>query len=427
MCGWFESNRCHQKKISGRGVIGSRTGFRFQRLVRESSSLSVRTKIMINKDTFCALAYNGISVNHDGTLDPCCQYLPDEYRPIQFTDYKTYVSTVRQQMHDDHVSGRRHTGCRKCWREEELGLKSLRWYANEFWYKDQATPVVSTDNPLFDIELRFGNTCNLKCMMCDPKASSALYTERLMNADVFQRAAIPGVRVVRERVPEWWESSEFQTFSTDLFQHARRVNITGGEPFMIAETVDVLDRLLPQRNDVLISFNSNLTRLPKTVQQRLPQFPRLQLNVSLEGIGAMAEYLRYPCKWNEVDANIRTVIDLVGVRRIGVNHTLQHGSIYSLPALAEYCATLEIKMTYTMVQGIDCLKLDSVPGADCEKFLQWLETTPVVTDSDKNFLRNAVEAAVFDQQLYQDFRNYTSALDQVRGTSWDQVFSPSHA
>lgn len=382
---------------------------------------------MINKDTFCALAYNGIGINQDGTLDPCCQYIPDVDQKIHFTDYKTYVSTVRQAMHEDHIAGRKHSGCRKCWQEEELGLKSLRWYSNEIWHRDLATPVVSEDNPLLEIELRFGNLCNLKCIMCDPKASSALHTERLMNATTFEQAAVPGIRVVRERIPEWWETPEFQEFSTKLFEHARRINITGGEPFMIAETINVLDRLTTRSNDIKIGFNSNLTKLPAAILERLPKFPGLQMVVSLEGISEMAEYLRYPCTWEDVDTNIRLVIDQLSTERVGVNHTLQHGSMYSLPALAEYCHSLGIEIVYTMVQGIDCLKLSSVPPADCEKFLSWLETTHAVNDNDKNFLRNAVKSVKFDLQRYRDFRKYIETLDLVRGTSWDQVFQPKSA
>ena len=395
--------------------------------MRVGSSPTWGTKYMINPETFCTLAYNGISINHDGTLDPCCQYLPDQPKPIKFTDYTTYVSTVRQQMHNDHVSGIKHSGCKKCWHEEALGLKSLRYYANEIWYKEKSTPVVSELNPVLEIELRFGNLCNLKCMMCDPKASSALHTERLMNSAAFEQITVPGVRVVRERVPEWWETHEFKTFSADLFDHVHRVNITGGEPFMIAETVNVLDRLIPKANKVLIGFNSNLTKLPLAILQRLPKFANLHVSVSLEGIGSMAEYLRYPCVWLDVDTNIRTLINTVGAQKISVHHTLQHGSIYSLPALAEYCYSLSIPVSYTTVQGIDCLKLSSVPTADIQKFLSWLDATASINSADKQFLRNTVMSTEFDVVQYQNFRKYVATLDQVRQTSWDTVFQPSHA
>ena len=382
---------------------------------------------MINPDYFCAMAYNGIGVNHNGSLDPCCQYLPSQQSSIKFYDYKAYVETVRQEMHDDHMAGRRHAGCRKCWQEEDLGLKSLRHYANEVWYKDTATPVVSEDNPLLDVELRFGNLCNLKCIMCDPKASSALNTERTMNADLVIGSAIPGVRVLSKHEHElnWWESTEFAEFSKKLFSHAKRVNITGGEPFMIPETVNALDLLLPRKDDVTISFNTNLTKLPVAITERLAQFPKVSLSVSLEGIGTMAEYLRYPCVWDDVDANIQTVLKLVSSKRVYVNHTLQHGSIYSLPALAEYCHKLDMPMNFTTVQGIECLKLNSVPKADCEKFLQWLDQTDSLPEHSKTFLKNAVQAAEFDLAQYNDFRKYVKLLDQIRGTDYDQVFNPS--
>lgn len=380
---------------------------------------------MTNSDFYCAFAYNSLSVNQDGSIDPCCQYLPDIPRRIKFYDYEKYVATVRQSMHDDQVNLRRHTGCRKCWHEEDLGLKSLRHYANEVYVKDKVTPLVSSDNPITDIELRFGNLCNLKCIMCQPINSSALYSERVMNAELFRTAAVPGVNVIDEKIMEWWETPEFQNFGENLFDHAERINITGGEPFMIPEVVNVLDRLLPRSKDVTISFNTNLTHFPKVIKEKLTFFPKLILHVSLEGVEVMNEYLRYPSKWSVISKNLQEAIDLYGAHHIGVNHTLQHASVYSLPDLVKFCYDFKLRLSFTTVQGIPCLTLDSVPPADLDRFAQYVKTTPYLLLHDKEFLSNVIANTKFDQQKYEDFRRLVSTLDHIRGNSYDNIFTPS--
>lgn len=376
-----------------------------------------------NKSIRCTHAYHGIAVNHNGTLDPCCQYAPGVDSMYTVDQYEKYVSDVRTSMHNDYDAGVPHHGCSKCYLEESLGLTSLRNDSNSIWpIKENTLP--SIDSPLFHVELRFGNLCNLKCMMCNPNASTSIQAERWQHRDKFKDLNIIGITPKGKKINEWWETDEFDRFITKTLKRAKKINITGGEPFMIPKVSSMLDQLIPRQHLVSLSFNTNLTTLPEGIVDKLKQFNSLRINVSLEGAGAMNEYIRYPSVWTGIENNIKILSDAIGYRRINVHHTLQHTSIYSLPGLADFCQASKFPITLTMVQGIPCLRLDSVPDLDKQKFLNWLDQQNFFSPVNYHFLKNAVDQSTFDVNLYKDYRRYVETLDSIRGTDHDAVFNP---
>jgi sulfatase maturation enzyme AslB (radical SAM superfamily) len=365
----------------------------------------------------CALAWHGVSVNQDGTLDPCCQYTnPELFQRIPFVEFDQFDKTVRQRMRDDYAAGIQHSGCQKCYQEEQAGWTTLRQYANR-WY-DQVD-----QQQLWHVELRLGNYCNLKCIMCSPGSSSSISVERQQHKELFKTV---NIYPYTPEMPHYWETIEFQQFSAEFLSQLKRINITGGEPFMIPEVLIVLDRLMPVRDTVNVSFNTNLTILTEKILSRLEQFNNLEVSVSLEGIGEMNDYLRYPSKWEQIQEHIATIQTRIPNAHVSVNHTFQHASVYSLPALSEFCKKNKISLHLTLVQGNEYLGLNSVPKQDLTKLSNWVTTTTTLDHAQKQFIKNIIESAVFNLNLYVQYRDYVSVLDTIRKTDYNQVFSPTY-
>lgn len=376
------------------------------------------------------MTYHGICVNQNGTLDPCCQYArPKQLPVVGFSNIEYFTNYVRQQLKDDAAAGQRHTGCQKCWSEEDSGLTSLRQFANR-WY-----PVTSSDFfvldqhgnmdhvPIYHLELRLGNFCNLKCIMCTEGSSSAVLAERTQHRDLYSTI---GIYPYNPNIEPWWESESFLDFCQQrLFQHVRRVNITGGEPFIIPEVLNILDRLITREQQCTVCFNTNLTKLSNRMIDKLKQFSRLEIIISLEGIGEKNNYVRYPSQWSEIEQNIELLRKHVPQARISVNHTLQHTSTYSLPELAEYCYNNQLSWHITTVQGADFLTFDSVPTKDLEQFDRWISTSTVLTNEQQKFLKNTVAQSQYSTELSLKFQEYTRVLDQIRNTDYHSVFNPS--
>jgi len=386
------------------------------------------------KKVACTMAYHGISINPNGTLDPCCQYkqnyLPRHLStPIMYYEVEKFNQVIRNAMHTDYAQGIRHKGCSKCYIEEDLGQKTLRTTGEVTIDTDVIQDMSFAETKLYEpdiyhIEMRLGNLCNLKCMMCGPRSSSSIAVERLQYEKDFRAV---GVHVEDNVTSDsWWETEEFQKLQKKILRKARWINFTGGEPFMIPQVANWLDELLPhaKTNNVMIGFNTNLTKLSDDMVKRLSQFPRLMIQVSLEGIGRHNDYVRYPSRWKEIDINVKKLLTHIPNQSVSVNHTFQHASIYSLPDLSAWAVSHDLNMSFTMVQGHDALCLDSVPTPDLEKFRDWAIGTKHLHNEQRKFVINAIDAATFDIDLYNKFRNYVDLLDRIRGTNWNEVFQP---
>jgi len=338
----------------------------------------------------CSMVNHGLGITWQGVLTPCCQWYPegDQSLEYQWDQYQEYNDNVRTVILKDFDQGIRHVGCMKCFREEDLGYTSLRQRANELHPETHTVP--SVDNPIYNFEIRLGNHCNLRCIMCGTYASSA------------------------------W--------------HQERIDISGGEPFPLPSTWKILDILIASNNTgVRLQFNTNLTRVPPVLLDKLKLFTNLWISVSLEGIGDMNDYLRYPSHWEEISANMILLQEALPGMVKNVNHTLQHASVYSLPALVDYVKSREIELRITTVSGTPCLTVETAPPQDLKRLADWIETVDWLHDDPYNrwgedlynIITGLGKTTVFDQKLYDDYREYVKLLDSMRGTDYDAVFQPS--
>ena len=86
------------------------------------------------------------------------------------------MRNTRLQMLNDEIP----SSCKKCFEEEAKGIKSKRNWETEVWNEridvqeivdqTQEDGTLPVNIPYFD--LRLGNLCNLKCIMCSPHDSS---------------------------------------------------------------------------------------------------------------------------------------------------------------------------------------------------------------------------------------------------------------
>lgn len=380
--------------------------------------------IMTNHKNFgCAMTYHGISINQDGTLDPCCQYSrPDDLPVVGYGNMDYFTSTVRHQMREDARNGIRHSGCQKCWSEEDAGLTSLRQFA-EKWYPPVSDNFFMTfDNdivenvPVYHLELRLGNFCNLKCIMCTEGSSSSVLAERVQHRELYSTI---GIYPYNPRIEPWWEDWRFLDFCDQRLNRVKRINFTGGEPFIIPEVPKVLERI---DKNVIVSFNTNLTRLNDQLINQLKLFNSVEIVISLEGVGPHNDYIRYPSNWTDIVHNLDYIRKQLPHALIGINHTLQHTSVYSLPNLTQWIIEQGLTFYMTTVQGFDYLTFDSVPLADLSEFQQWVNNTKHIDDQQREFLSNQINKTVYSARLNRRFQSYTDVLDTIRGTNFAQTF-----
>lgn len=370
---------------------------------------------------YCALVKHGISVGTEGILAPCCQFdyirnPPEEN--FNFTQLKEFKESMAL-LDSRHNQGIEDPRCKQCWYDEKIGYKSQRQHFNEKYLAEENPHGSET----WHMEIRLGNFCNLKCIMCHPRASSSIETEYIENKQSFNQLGI--FYDTDKPIKKWWSTDAFLDFLDQTLSEIKHLQFTGGEPFMVPTLSDILQKVKnPKSTDLL--FVTNMTKLNTEVIELTKRFNLVNVIVSLEGINDKNGYIRFPSDFSEIESNIEKIKQIAD-RNLhwGISHTFQHTSIYSLPDLISWADSMDLSIHFSTFAGWDYLDIDSVPPADIEKFRAWLRGAELKDAEMRNYIEKKLNGYQFKQDLYQQFRKYVKTLDTIRGTDYDAVFHPS--
>jgi sulfatase maturation enzyme AslB (radical SAM superfamily) len=87
---------------------------------------------------------------------------------------------------------------------------------------------------------------------------------------------------------------------------AHKLYIVGGEPLIIDEHQESLERIVASGNapNMRLEYNTNLTMLPDKLVSLWENFKEIRIGVSIDGIGAVFNYQRTPAKFDQVYKNM---------------------------------------------------------------------------------------------------------------------------
>ena len=370
------------------------------------------------------MPFRGMQIDCDGEIKPCCLYKPHldpAIKQYHITDYARWQSESLTQIQRHVTNNTVDPGCDHCVNTTSIP-HPLRQAANGFFkyqprYQAAATPEW--------LDIRFGNFCNLKCMMCTPANSSQIEQEYHANTALYN---IQGIQYSASGqkfgnvAKNWWDDSDSFDQVIAVLNRARYVNFSGGEPLIMPQLYRVMDAL---DSECMVTFNTNLTRLLDRTVEYLKKFKKVILQVSLDGVGDHQEWIRWNSRWSDIDRNIATVCNINSIT-VNFNYLLQHTTVYTWPALWQYLQPLNKEVVLlpvyenTIRQGM--LTQKSVSPADMQHFKDWIEHNPGPHDQT---LMQWISEYDFDPKLHQEFQNYVSMLDRIRGGNFVATFNPT--
>jgi len=267
----------------------------------------------MQSNSLCALAWHNINTTPQGQCKLCCNISDNivikdadnkpvlwNKQPIEDIWNGTYMQNVRRRM----LNSEPVDDCKICYDIESAGNPSPRTHANRDYNIDQMLDLSTVATVLPNsFDLRLSTTCNLKCVGCWSGSSSKIAEER-------------AEAVASAELPQWlldaWRnelSTEFvntnyivDESSKENFKKLaptlKRLYITGGEPTMDTNIYQYLDMLLDAGNDSChVSFTTNCTVWNYKLLHRLAQFSNTEIQISIDGLNEVDEYIRYPTKW----------------------------------------------------------------------------------------------------------------------------------
>lgn len=392
----------------------------------------------MSSKTFCVLPWKHLATHPHGGVTLCCisdhtngmnrarnvdkdgneTMLDLNTSSIDKVMNSDYFQTVRMQM----LSGIFPPACRRCYVEEENGIKSKRQHENEqFGFTEEdaraITSVIGHIPVDFKfIELRLGNLCNVKCRTCNPASSTQWTTEyqKLQQTLTF-------VTHYDKTMDTNWTESEL--FWDDLLLHSNDVEliyINGGEPTLVEKHWGYLQRLIDAglNDQVTLWYNINMTQVPDKLLELWKQFKKVKISCSIDDLGERNSYIRSGTKWSDVIASL----DKLQANSWIETSICQTVSIYNVYYLPEFHAFMEARGLHVHMNFVhDPAFLSAANMPDSIKAViaeRCKDLDPWKQDALINYLRPEAD----QEKLIQGLR-YNSWLDKSRGTSAEKTFT----
>lgn len=389
---------------------------------------------MTKSTTFCASPWVGLQVNTNGTLVPCCEFNQVNSgfgKFYTFREYDQWQANVMAPLKQDLLNDTKSPGCNNCWSRESVDLStghaanSLRTSINSM-FGDVDTDL-NIAQPPKSLTVMFGNFCNLRCIQCSPVCSSSHQTEQRLNRVKFQELGLYQVDEHAEK--KWWHTTEFVDFLNKVSQDVQHVFLHGGEPLITPEAVAFLENI-PNPGDIELSLTTNATVLTDQVYELIKKFKRISVVVSLEGVGAHNDYLRYGGDWDTIATNIQRFQTLPNLthNKVVINHTLQYTSQFSLVPLIDFCHDNNLILRIGKLSGVDHLGINGMTDQQHQQFVDGLiaskEQHAQCTESVNaaEYALNFLSTHQHDAELNKKFYKYIRMIDSIRGTNYFEVF-----
>lgn len=314
--------------------------------------------------------------------------------------------------------GQWHSICSSCKNVESKGGQSDRqaWLAAYPDLKSEELPVNVDPQSIERLDLRLGNKCNLKCRMCSPYSSSSWVEDWNQLGDLVPEISTQSLARLdfqKNDTAAFWE----QLFG--LVGNLKEVYFTGGEPLMVQAHKRFLLRCIEQRvaQNITLRYTTNGTLFDSDLTTLWSHFKQVKLRISVDGIGPLNEYIRYPSRWDKILQNLARYQDLESRPLIKIQCAVQAYNVLGIPALLEFFAAQGIEVLLDYVRNPEFLSLPAVPGRIASLARQKISQMP--DHPQKNFILESLDCS--KAQLWPQFLEYTEKLDQLRSQNIKQI------
>ena len=220
---------------------------------------------------YCPRLDHFVRFNPNGTVSRCGHMVDaPQFDTLEEMDESLWLRNVKLSMH----KGLWPKWCERCKQTEQENNTSIRLNAIEFDKLQKQEDYLSVGGVL-------DNICNSGCLTCNENLSTM----------------IGGLK--SKTYPIVDNSSKFWQLPLDRVVH---LDINGGEPSASKNYKHILANLPPNVKSVRI--NTNCAIVLDEVEALVNRGVQITITVSIDGIGSVYEYVRWPVKWDKFYTNL---------------------------------------------------------------------------------------------------------------------------
>lgn len=279
----------------------------------------------------------------------------DDYKPVSLEEHwnSPYMKDIRKKL----MAGETIPQCAVC-NDSILSQSTYRQWFTGFLFKDKIEQAFAeTDDDGYtnmvpiSFDYRVSNLCNFKCRMCGEPLSSSWEAEKRKHglwSPENQPFMVPENKAIIDRFQKEVVEEEF--WDAICSGVVEEIYWVGGEPLMYDIHWRAMDRLAQDDNlkKVHLRYNSNLSRVRFNnhyLYDWLPQAKDWTMCASIDGTGAIGEFIRTGLKWDQWDQNFREGVALPGGKdKMLMDLTLTGPGMFDLKNFFDYALELDVKI-----------------------------------------------------------------------------------
>jgi len=249
---------------------------------------------------FCSKPFASMQVHNEFAVAPCCIWIDDKVNNKVETFDTYFTSDQIKDVQQKLINNQPPHQCMSCYDQEKRSGHSLRTISEEFESLEQQIRSQAKSYPYFDIQdiqIVTSNICNLKCLPCGgPSYIRLVELQKMGMLDYTPKMSSINLDAILRNLKSL----------TSL----NNISFIGGEPFADKITFKIIDQLIEtgQSKNIRVDMNTNLTLCTRENLSKLrDNFKEVMIRGSIDGVGEINDYLRYPSVWNEIDQ----VVDLI--------------------------------------------------------------------------------------------------------------------
>jgi MoaA/NifB/PqqE/SkfB family radical SAM enzyme len=422
--------------------------------------------------TICPLPWIHLATRPNGDVRLCCTsnasgagstddktagLVKDDGVPMNLRESsieEIWNSSFMKQTRLQMLNGEIPNSCTKCFTEEDNGIVSKRQWETEVWKNrinlDEIYKQTGQDGslpckiPYFD--LRLGNVCNLKCTMCSPHDSSSWIKDwKLMVSSIKDSQLKNDLDWDSSFDYTWYQKNDFLASVNQQLGNIKELYFAGGEPLMIPEHKNILEKLIESGHsrNIILRYNSNGTYINDDFLRIWSHFEKVKFNFSLDAVGDRNNYIRYPSEWDSVYNKLHTITTQSSNNVfVNVACAVQALNVIHLPDMARFFIENKIdinrKNEGAPIIGTHLVYLPSyqnvrvLPLTEKKKAAENIECF-LSEVNDKYFNSHPYGKqrwlGLIDYMFQEDWSNklpmlteYLDTLDKQRGLSWRDYF-----
>ena len=319
-------------------------------------------------DNFCIAPFIHLNNTPRGNIHPCCVWSGDSVGTMEEGILDAWTGDKMVALRKQFLNNERPLDCKSCWDTEDAhtaagfeATGSFRIRANTD-FKKYMHLKKQLDKPVW-LQLKLGAKCNLTCRTCSSGNSNqwlkadAIAAYENIKSDKLRKKYKRDYVINRQKQSSFIYDEKFWQELKELTPTLEYITFTGGEPLLIVEHYQYLEWCVEQgyaKNIYLDYITNGTVGLDDYKKDLWSNFKQIEIVISMDGIGKLAEYTRTGLNWEEAKQNIIDYTDYgrsTWENNFGVTFLVSIFTIYYMEETIKFYKDNNISLNINYLHG----------------------------------------------------------------------------